>query len=83
MANINKKIEKVLARRVEQILPSKEKLGRLMKKQRIRLYLGIDPTGEKLHLGHTITLRKLREFADLGHQSILVIGTGTVLTGDP
>lgn len=78
-----KKIDEVLTRGVEQILPSKEGLRRLMKKRKIRLYLGIDPTAEKLHLGHTITLRKLQEFADLGHQAILVIGTGTVLTGDP
>ena len=54
-----------------------------MQKKRVRLYLGIDPTGSRLHLGHTITLRKLQEFADLGHEAILVIGTGTVLAGDP
>jgi tyrosyl-tRNA synthetase len=78
-----KKIGEVLTQNVEQILPSKEKLKRLMQKRKIRLYLGIDPTGEKLHLGHTITLRKLQEFADLGHEAILVIGTGTVLAGDP
>jgi len=55
----------------------------LMKKKRIRLYLGVDPTGSKLHLGHTIVLRKIQEFADLGHEVILLIGTGTVLAGDP
>ena len=79
----SKKIEEVLTRRIEQILPSKESLKRLMKKRKIRLYLGIDPTGSQLHLGHTITIRKLQEFADLGHESILVVGTGTVLAGDP
>ena len=78
-----KNIEGVLTRRVKQVLPAKERLKRLMKKRKIRLYLGVDPTGTKLHLGHTITLRKLQEFADLGHEAILVIGTGTVLTGDP
>lgn len=78
-----KKIEEVLTRGVEQVLPSKEGLKNLMRKRKIRLYLGIDPTGTKLHLGHTITLRKLQEFADLGHEAILVIGTGTVLAGDP
>lgn len=56
---------------------------RIMKQKRIRLYLGIDPTGGNLHLGHTIPLRKLQQFADLGHEAILVVGTGTVLAGDP
>ncbi|MCD6148899.1 tyrosine--tRNA ligase [bacterium] len=77
------KIEQVLSRGVDKILPSKRALEALMKKRRIRVYLGIDPTAPRLHLGHTITLRKLQEFADLGEEAILVIGTGTVLTGDP
>ena len=76
-------IEEVLSRRVEEILPDKECLKHLMQKRKIRLYLGVDPTGAKLHLGHTIVLRKLQEFADLGHEAALVIGTGTVLAGDP
>lgn len=77
------KIEEVLTRGVEQILPNKESLIKLMKERKIRLYHGIDPTSDKLHLGHIISLRKLQEFADLGHEAILVMGTGTVLTGDP
>jgi len=77
------KIKEVLSRNVAEVLPSKSGLEHLMKKKRIRLYLGVDPTGTRLHLGHTITLRKLQEFADLGHEAILVIGTGTVLAGDP
>ena len=77
------KIKEVLTRRVAEILPKKENLFNLMKKRKIRLYLGIDPTAINLHLGHTIPLRKLQEFADLGHEAILVIGTGTVLAGDP
>ena len=82
--NINpQKIEEVLTRRVEQILPNKEGLKSLMRKRKIKLYLGIDPTGSQLHLGHSITLRKLQDFADLGHETILLIGTGTVLAGDP
>lgn len=78
-----KKVEEVLTRGVEQVLPSREALKKLMEKRRIRLYLGVDPTAPKLHLGHTVTLRKLQEFAGLGHEAILVIGTGTVLAGDP
>jgi len=78
-----KKVDEVLTKGVLEVLPSKEGLKKLMRQKRIRLYLGIDPTGTKLHLGHTVTLRKLQEFADLGHEAILVIGTGTVLAGDP
>lgn len=80
---VSEKIKNVLTRGVEQVLPSKEELEKLMRKKRIRLYFGVDPTSPKLHLGHTIGLKKLQEFADLGHEAILVIGTGTVLAGDP
>lgn len=77
------KIEEVLTRGVENVLPGKSDLAKLMGGKKIRVYLGIDPTGPKLHLGHTIPLRKLQQFADLGHEAILVFGTGTVLAGDP
>jgi len=78
------KIDEVLTRGVEQILPSRQGLENLLRsKKRIRLYLGIDPTATRLHLGHTIPLRKLQEFAELGHEAILLFGTGTVLVGDP
>ena len=77
------KVNEVLTKGVAEILPSREGLKKLMLKKRIRLYLGIDPTGTNLHLGHTVALRKLQEFAELGHEAILVIGTGTVLAGDP
>lgn len=83
MAKKENNITRVLKRRVEKILPSKEELGKLMKKRKLRLYQGIDPTGKRLHLGHSIGLRKLMEFAELGHEVILLFGTGTVLVGDP
>src|SRR5690606_11092035 len=51
--------------------------------KKIRLYLGIDPTGSLLTLGHSVVLRKLQQFADLGHEVILLIGNGTVRIGDP
>jgi len=81
--NINSEIKQVLERGVDKVLPNKDGLAKLMANRKIRIYNGIDPTGSKLHLGHTVPLRKLQEFADLGHESILVIGTGTVLAGDP
>ncbi|MCH7951479.1 tyrosine--tRNA ligase [Patescibacteria group bacterium] len=75
--------QNALTRRVEKILPAKEGLVKLIEKRKIRLYQGFDPTGYRLHVGHTIGLRKLMEFADLGHEVIFLFGTGTVLVGDP
>ncbi len=49
----------------------------------LRVYCGYDPTAPDLHLGHTVTMRKLRQFQELGHQAIFVIGTYTSLIGDP
>jgi tyrosyl-tRNA synthetase len=49
----------------------------------LRVKLGIDPTGFDVHLGHTVVLRKLSQFQDLGHQVVLIIGTATAAVGDP
>ena len=61
--------------------------GRLVKAGKsqspLRVYCGYDPTKADLHLGHTVTMRKLRQFQDLGHQAIFVIGSFTALVGDP
>ena len=76
-------LEELLSRGVEKIYPDREALEKILKQRKIRLYLGIDPTGGRLHLGHTVLLRKLQKFAELGHEAILLIGTGTVLVGDP
>jgi len=49
----------------------------------LRIKLGVDPTSADLHLGHTLLLRKLRQFQDLGHEAILIIGDFTAMIGDP
>jgi len=49
----------------------------------LRVYCGYDPTAPDIHLGHTVTMRKLRQFQELGHQAIFLIGTFTGLVGDP
>lgn len=77
------KIDEVLSRGVVEILPNSKGLAKLMRQRKIRLYLGIDPTGFDLHLGHTIPLRKLKQFQDLGHEVILLVGTFTAQVGDP
>ncbi|MCR4314043.1 MAG: tyrosine--tRNA ligase, partial [Candidatus Uhrbacteria bacterium] len=80
----SKKIEELLTRGVEKIFPSREFLeARLKEGKQLSLYLGIDPTGPDLHIGHSIQLRKLRQFQDLGHKVILLIGDFTGMIGDP
>lgn len=79
----NSGTSELLQRRVEKVLPSQGLLDSLAKKQKIRVYLGVDPTGNRLHLGHAIGLSKLMDFANAGHEAILLFGTGTVLVGDP
>lgn len=76
-------INQVLTRGVSQVLPSSSGLIELMAQKRLRVYLGIDPTGSLLTLGHSVVLRKLQQFAELGHEVILLIGNGTVRIGDP
>jgi tyrosyl-tRNA synthetase len=79
----NKNLPEVLTRGVAEVLPGAQTLADLMAKQKIKLYLGIDPTGAFLTLGHSVVLRKLQQFADLGHDVILLVGNGTVRIGDP
>lgn len=79
----NLSTEQVLTRGVAEILPDKNSLTDLINQRPIKLYLGIDPTGALLHLGHAVVLRKLQQFAELGHEVILLIGNGTVKIGDP
>ncbi len=79
-----KKIEELLTRGVENIYPKKEFLEALLKSgKRITLYTGYDPTAPTLHIGHGITMMKLRQFQDLGHRVIMLIGDFTGMIGDP
>jgi len=76
-----------LERNAERIAPDngiKEKLVRAQKEGRpLRVKLGFDPTAPDLHLGHAVVLRKLKEFQDLGHQIVLLVGGFTARIGDP
>lgn len=67
-----------MRKRMEQELRERLKEGRPL-----RVYLGVDPTAPDLHLGHTVPLRKLKQFQDLGHQVVFLIGNFTALIGDP
>jgi len=79
----NNLIEKVLTRGVERIYPNRGALENVLRSgKKLRVYHGIDPTG-KLHIGHMVGLRKLRQFQDLGHEIIVLIGDFTATIGDP
>jgi len=78
------KIDRVLTRGVTMVYPTAEKLREaLLSGKRLRLYNGMDPTSPFLHIGHAMQLRKLREFQDLGHEVILLLGSFTAMIGDP
>lgn len=68
---------------IADLVPEKALLDKLAKGVPLRVKLGVDPTAPDLHLGHAVPLRKLRQFQDLGHQVVLIIGDFTAFIGDP
>lgn len=77
-------ISKILTKGVEEILPSQDSLeDLLLSGRRLKVYYGIDPTADTLHIGHTVHLRRLEFFRQLGHEAILLIGNFTAQIGDP
>ena len=73
----------LLKRGCEEILLEKELLERLQSGQTLRVKAGFDPTAPDLHLGHTVLLGKLKQFQELGHEAIFLIGDFTGMIGDP
>jgi tyrosyl-tRNA synthetase len=73
----------ILKRGAAQIVSEPELREKLALGRPLRVKLGVDPTSADIHLGHTIVLRKLRQFQDLGHQAVLIIGDFTGMIGDP
>lgn len=77
----------VIRRGAVEIIPEEELIEKLKKSRKedrpLKIKLGCDPTRPDLHLGHSVILRKLRQFQDLGHEAILIIGDFTALIGDP
>ncbi len=72
-----------LAQRTELLLPEQDFLKKLKSGRKLVIKFGMDPTAPDLHLGHTIVLNKMRQFQDLGHELILIIGDFTARIGDP
>lgn len=68
---------------VDQLITQEAMLDKLKSGKPLRIKLGVDPTAPDLHLGHAVPLRKLRQFQDLGHTVVLIIGDYTALIGDP
>ncbi len=73
----------ILLRGCDSVYTKEELQQRLASKKRMRVKLGMDPTAPDLTLGHTVVLRKLRHFQDLGHKAVLIIGDYTAMIGDP
>ena len=78
---------RIVRRGVEQIVPEEELRRKLQRSFStgvpLRVKYGIDPTGIDVHLGHTVPLRKIRQFQELGHQAVIIIGNATAMVGDP
>lgn len=81
---MNTEKDELLTRGIAAIYPSKEFLqSKINKGEKLTIYLGIDPTGPTLHLGHAIAIKKLSEFQKAGHKIILLMGDFTAMIGDP
>jgi tyrosyl-tRNA synthetase len=76
-----------LKKGVAEVIPEAELIAKLEKSLKtgkpLRVYLGVDPTAPDLHLGHTVVLRKLKHFQDLGHTAVFLIGDFSAMIGDP
>jgi tyrosyl-tRNA synthetase len=78
-----KAVDQLLKLGVADVIVAKDLKKKLMSGKKLRVKLGIDPTGFDLHLGHAVVVHKLREFQELGHQIVLVFGNFTGQIGDP
>jgi len=77
-----KKIKELLNRTVEEVISLDHLEKRLLKGEKLRIKLGIDPTSPNLHIGRAVALWKLRAFQDLGHTAVFIIGDATGMVGD-
>ena len=80
---MNNKINTLLTHNTEEVIIKTDLEKKLNSGKKLRIKLGCDPSRPDLHLGHSIVLRKLKEFQDLGHQVVFIIGDYTGMIGDP
>lgn len=77
------KIKELLSRGAEEVIVRERLEKKLKSGKQLRVKFGIDPTKPDIHLGHTVPLRKLKQFQNLGHKIVLIIGDFTAMIGDP
>ena len=77
-----KKINELLSRGVAEVIQSESLKKKLLSGERLRVKLGIDPTSPNIHLGRSVPLLKLRDFQELGHQVVFIVGDFTGIIGD-
>src|SRR5512136_1585136 len=80
---IDKELDYLLRRGVEEVIVKDELVQALKSGKKLRLKEGFDPSSPDIHLGHMVGLRKLRQFQELGHKVILIVGDWTAQIGDP
>ena len=80
---IDRNIEYILKRGVVEVIIEQEMIRLLESGKRLRLKMGFDPSRPDIHLGHVVGIRKLRQFQELGHQVVLIVGDWTAQIGDP
>ena len=78
-----KKIVAAIARGTQEILLEEELIKLLESNRKLRVKCGFDPTAPDIHLGHTVLINKLKQFQDMGHEMLLLIGDFTARIGDP
>jgi len=77
------RINEILTRGVEDVFVKENLEKRLLSGKQLRIKLGFDPTGSKIHIGRAIVLRKLKTFQDMGHKVVFIVGDFTAEVGDP
>ena len=82
-ANISRELSHILRRGVAEVIVEEEMTKLLRSGRKLRLKEGFDPSFPDIHLGHMVTLKKLRHFQELGHQVVLIVGDWTAQIGDP
>src|ERR1700742_3398373 len=82
MSSMTESLE-IIRRGTEEILLEEDLIERLKTNKPLRIKAGFDPTGPDLHLGHTVLMTKMRQFQDLGHHVVFVVGDFTAMIGDP